>query len=220
MDEIRLIAIAEQYARHRSISVARVGALAAADGKFFGRLQAGRTCTLRLANSVLQWLSDHWPADLEWPEGVARPAPAPESPAGGAAKEGADHGQVPSGGGLSALERVRREIRAMRAATYEHDLREAERRELAALEAAKELGPDGRACRQAVIEALRVAPHVYDATVARYAGGRGGVPRRGGAPARVLFLLREAGDVRFESGLIVDPDARQRADAAYGRSAA
>ena len=43
----------------RGISLWRVGFLAAGDGKFFARLQGGRSCTLRVAQNVVQHLSDH-----------------------------------------------------------------------------------------------------------------------------------------------------------------
>lgn len=87
MDEIHLVALAQTFADEQGISLSRVGALAASDGKFFRRLANGRTCTVRLANSVVQWLSDRWPADLPWPDGVDRPPPSPESPAAGFVEE-------------------------------------------------------------------------------------------------------------------------------------
>ena len=79
MSEISLIRLAEAYAEHSRVGLARVGFLAAGDGKFFGRLQSGKTCTIRLYRRVLQWFSDNWPAHLEWPPDVPRPAPASEA---------------------------------------------------------------------------------------------------------------------------------------------
>ena len=43
--------------------------------RFFSRLDAGGTFTVRVYDAAVQWFSDRWPADLAWPEGVARPAP-------------------------------------------------------------------------------------------------------------------------------------------------
>ena len=31
---------------------------------------------------IIQWFSDHWPADLAWPHDIPRPDPSPDSPAG------------------------------------------------------------------------------------------------------------------------------------------
>ena len=74
MDEQSLVDIAQRFASARGITLWRVGFLAAGDGKFFARLKAGRTCTLRVARIVVQYLSDHWPAGLEWPTDILRPA--------------------------------------------------------------------------------------------------------------------------------------------------
>ena len=75
MDESSLVDLGQRYADARGISLWRVGFLAADDGKFFPRLQTGRTCTLRLARVVVQYLSDHWPDGPEWPADIPRPAP-------------------------------------------------------------------------------------------------------------------------------------------------
>ena len=40
------------------------------------RLRRGHTITLRRVARVLQWFSDHWPADLEWPSDIPRPLPS------------------------------------------------------------------------------------------------------------------------------------------------
>ena len=69
----------ESYAADRRISVSRVGFLAASDGKFFTRLAAGGTCTIRTARGVVRWFSNHWPPGLEWPPDVPRPEPSPAS---------------------------------------------------------------------------------------------------------------------------------------------
>lgn len=74
MDELTLVDLGQRFADARGISLWRVGFLAADDGKFFTRLQTGRTCTLRSARVVVQYLSDHWPDDHEWPADIPRPA--------------------------------------------------------------------------------------------------------------------------------------------------
>jgi len=78
MNEEALIQLAQRFADARNITLWRVGFLAAGDGKFFARLQAGRTCTLRVAHAVVRYLSERWPADCEWPAGIPRPAPRRE----------------------------------------------------------------------------------------------------------------------------------------------
>ena len=80
MYEINLIEIVDLYANWRGISVSRVCNLAVQDGKFIERLRNGRTCTLRLANQLLRWLSDRWPAGLAWPAEVERPSPVHAQP--------------------------------------------------------------------------------------------------------------------------------------------
>lgn len=74
MDETSLVDLGQRFADARGVSLWRVGYLAADDGKFFARLQAGRTCTLRMARNVVRYLSEHWPDDQEWPADIPRPA--------------------------------------------------------------------------------------------------------------------------------------------------
>lgn len=74
MDETSLVGLGQRFADARGVSLRRVDYLAADDGKFFTGLQAGRTCTLRMARNVVRHLSDHWPDDREWPADIPRPA--------------------------------------------------------------------------------------------------------------------------------------------------
>ncbi len=66
--------VAHAYADHRQIALSTVGRLGMGHGHFFERLAAGRV-TLRRADRALQWFSDHWPVDLEWPPDIPRPPP-------------------------------------------------------------------------------------------------------------------------------------------------
>ena len=95
MNEEALIHLAQRFAEARNITLWRVGFLAAGDGKFFARLQAGRTCTLRVAHAVVRYLSERWPADCEWPAGIPRPAPGRRVVRGEAARTGGDAGVRP-----------------------------------------------------------------------------------------------------------------------------
>lgn len=61
------------YCAHTGRRPSTVGNYAVNEGKFFDRIEEGRTCTISTAQKLLGWLSDNWPADLEWPRGVPRP---------------------------------------------------------------------------------------------------------------------------------------------------
>lgn len=68
-----LLDLAEAYSSHTGLKLTTIGAYAANDGKFFGRLKEGAGCTLRKAARLVLWFSDNWPADLEWPRQIPRP---------------------------------------------------------------------------------------------------------------------------------------------------
>ena len=71
-----LVTLASGYAHWRGVSLWRVGHLAANRGSFFVDLRDGRRhCQTNTYSRVLQWFSDHWPADLAWPADVQRPQP-------------------------------------------------------------------------------------------------------------------------------------------------
>ncbi|MDE0028545.1 MAG: hypothetical protein OXU42_03960 [Deltaproteobacteria bacterium] len=70
----RLLRLATEYAKRRGITLSTVGTYAAGHGNFFPCLSAGRV-TIRRAEKVLQYLSDHWPDDLRWPSDIDRPEP-------------------------------------------------------------------------------------------------------------------------------------------------
>lgn len=72
-----LVELAEQYANRRGVSLWRVGHLAAGRGSFFVDLRDGRRhCQTNTYSRVLQWFSDHWPAELPWPADARRPEPS------------------------------------------------------------------------------------------------------------------------------------------------
>lgn len=82
MNKHMLIKVAETYCGHTGRTLSTVGTYAAGAGSFFKGLKGKAGCTLLKAEAVLQWFSDHWPADLEWPADVPRPRPAPMRRAG------------------------------------------------------------------------------------------------------------------------------------------
>lgn len=73
MNTSELVDLAEAYGTHRGLKLSTVSTYAAADGKYFKNLKDGAGCTLRKAAALIQWFSDHWPADLEWPRSIPRP---------------------------------------------------------------------------------------------------------------------------------------------------
>lgn len=68
-----LIALSDLFGSHAHISHWRVFYRVTGNGQFFNGLRQGRSCTLKTASKVVQWFSDHWPEDLEWPEDIPRP---------------------------------------------------------------------------------------------------------------------------------------------------
>ncbi|MBM2357695.1 hypothetical protein JQX14_24450 [Sulfitobacter pseudonitzschiae] len=73
MNTNTLKVLAEAYAAHRGLTLATVSTYAANDGKFFRSLDEGAGCTLKRAEHLVRWFSDHWPADLTWPSDIPRP---------------------------------------------------------------------------------------------------------------------------------------------------
>ena len=42
-------------------------------------IDRGGDIGFKLLQEKMQWLSDHWPADADWPKGIERPAPRLEA---------------------------------------------------------------------------------------------------------------------------------------------
>jgi hypothetical protein len=70
-----LIATADAWCAATGMSKARLATLVVNDGKFFARLDAGGSCTLRTFERAMRWFSTHWPEAATWPAGVPRPHP-------------------------------------------------------------------------------------------------------------------------------------------------
>ena len=73
--------VAQIYSTAAGLSLSTIGNRALNNGRFFKRLLAGHGCTVRNHNRMLQYLSDHWPANLAWPSEIPRPVPSADSPA-------------------------------------------------------------------------------------------------------------------------------------------
>ena len=188
-DTVAIPRLVTKLAAHTHRSVATVSRLASGSGVTVRRLLAGADITSRRAERIVQWLSDHWPADLAWPADIPRPAPAaaPPAPLTRPARRQA------------VLDARRRMHDAVTASDWES----AKAHERTMFEAALALRDDGAITDvEALCAALQVPRYVYDDVVRRYAHGRRNAtrpPRRGSRVARMLQALRTAGDVRFTS---------------------
>lgn len=185
-----LIRLGRAYGRFRGLALSTVGRLAGGQGAFFQRVAAGRVTIRRLERAV-QWFSDHWPAELAWPEDLLRPAPQPGSPAAVAAEAGVPDDPVQSVRAALDLARVR---------AAAGDPEGARRAGEAAVEAGSRLRADGRiASVPALCDALQLSRDVYYDVVRRFAGRRGigRHTRSGSASDRMLRALVKAGDTRF-----------------------
>ena len=179
-------------------------------------MAAGHSCTVHTYTRTLQWFSDHWPADLEWPADISRPAPSPDSPAAQAAAEAASISvstpETKIGDPMAAVEAAQeRQMAAVELEPADWDAAHAALAE--ALAAGSVLGDDGQiACPDALCRALRVNRSVYQRVLALYADGGPrehssprrlarsdlGLPRRSRAED-MLRALVAAGDRRFAS---------------------
>ena len=185
-----VIRLGRAYARARGLALSTVGRLAGGQGAFFDRVAAGRV-TIRRADRAVQWLSDHWPATLAWPEDLLRPEPQPGSLAASAVENDAAEDPVQA---------VRAALDLARARAEAGDREGARRAEAAAVAAGSRLRPDGRiASVPALCDALHLSRDVYYDVVRRFAGRRGigRRTRRGSASDRMLRALANAGDTRF-----------------------
>lgn len=74
-----LITLVSSYAEHVGRSEATVSNRIVGHARLFARLRSGRGTTIKTYHRVLQWFSDHWPADLPWPSGIPRPPRSQEA---------------------------------------------------------------------------------------------------------------------------------------------
>lgn len=77
----QLVALVGAYKTAVGRSEATIANAMGRDGRFFDRLRAGKGCSVDTLHHVMQWFSDHWPAETPWPEGVPRPTPAAQDAA-------------------------------------------------------------------------------------------------------------------------------------------
>lgn len=66
--------VVEAYCAATKRSEARVSTLVLNGGRRIADIRAGKDVGTRILDGAFQWLSDHWPDGLDWPEDVVRPA--------------------------------------------------------------------------------------------------------------------------------------------------
>lgn len=69
---LRLIAL---FARATGKAISTVSRMATGSGDTVRRLSCGGRITTDRAARAARYLSDHWPANLEWPADIPRPNP-------------------------------------------------------------------------------------------------------------------------------------------------
>lgn len=70
-----LITLVEAFASFTNLSEATISNKVCSHARLFSRLRAGKGCNLKTATGALNWFSENWPADLEWPRSIPRPRP-------------------------------------------------------------------------------------------------------------------------------------------------
>lgn len=79
MNAETILRLCQIFAEAKNLSISTVSTYAAGSGDFCARLEDGKDITTRRAARVTQWISDHWPEDLEWPADIPRPAPSKDA---------------------------------------------------------------------------------------------------------------------------------------------
>lgn len=105
---LHLLRLAAVFVSQSPLSEHTVAKHAAGQAYAFRRLRNGCTITVRRANKITKWFSDHWPADLPWPADIPRPAPSPDSPAAEAQRAAQDAARAHPALQLSAAGQIRR----------------------------------------------------------------------------------------------------------------
>lgn len=74
-----LVTLADAYMAKTGMSSATLSERAGGDWQFFDKARDGRlNWRIRTYDRALGWFSSNWPAGLDWPEGVPRPATSSE----------------------------------------------------------------------------------------------------------------------------------------------
>lgn len=78
LDIRNILFLAEAFGKHRGLSQKTVSLYAARRGGYFDDLQSGRLggrfgISDERRKKIVEWFSENWPKDLEWPAGIPRP---------------------------------------------------------------------------------------------------------------------------------------------------
>lgn len=68
-----LLRCSDVYCEAKNLARPTVSAQILRDSRAFDRVASGGSITIRNFERALQWFSDHWPADVTWPDGIPRP---------------------------------------------------------------------------------------------------------------------------------------------------
>jgi hypothetical protein len=74
MDTRHLIILVDRLAAHLDRSDMTIAKRAGVHTRLVPRLRSGEGCTVGSYAKMMAWLEGNWPADLEWPTTVPRPA--------------------------------------------------------------------------------------------------------------------------------------------------
>ena len=69
----RLVALCALFAESTGRSISTVSRHATGSGETIARLRRGHTITTRRAERAFRFLSENWPATVEWPADIPRP---------------------------------------------------------------------------------------------------------------------------------------------------
>ena len=183
-----ILSLASCYAEAKRITDSTLAREATGSSTWLKRCASGRV-TIRSAIAVVQWLSDHWPENLDWPSDIPRPSPS---------RGAFITRSIPGGTALSSDTSLVQNNRV----GQNGDIASVGDSTTQALEFGMRLNASGQITSPAAFcQALGVRRYVYDDVVRRY---RDGIcaernPRPGSGCSRVLTALSAAGDVRFAS---------------------
>lgn len=74
MDTKHLSDLAELYATHVGRGLHTLASRIGVHNKVFFRLREGHGCHIDTYRLISDWFATNWPADLEWPRHIPRPA--------------------------------------------------------------------------------------------------------------------------------------------------
>lgn len=74
-----IVRLASIYAEAEAKPLVTVSSRVFGDSKKLSAMADGADITVRRYAQALQWFSDNWPANAQWPEELERPLPSPDA---------------------------------------------------------------------------------------------------------------------------------------------